>query len=390
MAKGGVPGRDALVAEAQARTGLTDFGDPWLLDNLAALIPFIDSEAELTPEGTAAAAETLIHALVNRLRHVDFVKKNPAIRDEKVEVAAVVVGLPRTGSTLMHRMLAASPGMTAARWWEVNNYVPFPGEAPGDPTPRIDAARAQLDWMLEHAPDLMSIHPMSVDQPDEEVMIQGQLFSGTMPEASWFVPGYARWLMEHSRTRNYADLKEALQSLQWQDKSRHGRKWVLKTPGHLMALDAVIDTFPDAKIVMTHRDPVQTVPSYCSMMASLYHMVSTVPEAEIARFWKNRLKELIDRFMKTRADTLAREPGSTRFIDVRFTDVMADPIAQGRRVLEQAGARVTPETTATMEEWLEENRRDARAPHKYSLEEFGLDRKNLEALFADYRQQFIL
>jgi len=238
--------------------------------------------------------------------------------------------------------------------------------------------------MLEHAPDLMSIHPMSIDQSDEELIILGLLFSSTMIEGMYYVPTYARWLIENSRTRCYKDLKQILQSLQWQDKKRKGAKWVLKTPGHLMALDAVLETFPGAKIVMTHRDPVSTVPSYCSMMYTLYGMGAEVDRKSVGDFWEKRLAELLTLFMDIR-----KKSGDASFIDVRYTALTKTPIEEGKRVLAEAGIPVTPEIEAGMNDWVEANRREDRAPHQYTLEDFGLDKADIEAKFADYRATYL-
>ncbi len=382
---GVVPERAELVEEARRATGLDDFGDEWFFENLDALVPILNSEARLSVEGAATARGMLVNGLVNRLRHVDLVKRHPEIRDEKVEVAAVVVGLPRTGSTMLHRMLAAAPGMTAARWFEVQNYAPFPGEERGQPDDRRKAAEGILAHMLHRIPELMSIHPMSIEQPDEEVIILGQLYSSTMMEGSFYVPSYARWLMEHDRVRPYRDLYEILQLLQWQDPSRRGAKWVLKTPGHLMGLEGVLEVFPGAKIVMTHRDPVSTVPSYASMEYSLYKLASDDTDREsVGAFWAPRLKELLDQFMSVREKVQGRD-----FVDVKYSDLLTDPIGQGTRVLEAAGITVTDEVRAGMAEWIEANKREDRAPHKYSLEDFGLDKAGIEREFAEYRKTFI-
>ncbi|MGN7930689.1 sulfotransferase family protein [Sphingopyxis sp. 22461] len=382
---GQVPNRDVLVARAREQAGLSDFGDTWFFANIDALIPALNTEARLSEAGVASASAMIVNGLVNRLRHIDLIKRHPEILGEEVEVAAVVVGLPRTGSTMLHRMLASAPGMTGTRWFETQNYAPFPGEARGDPEPRREAARGFLDYMLATIPDLMSIHPMSIDQPDEELIILGQLYSSTMIEGTYHVPGYARWLTENDRVQCYRDLKQILQSLQWQDRSRAGAKWVLKTPGHLLALDAVIEVFPEAKIVMTHRDPVATVPSYCSMEHSLYQMVSdSVDPASVAAFWVPRLAELLDRFMAVRGQVAGQN-----FIDVRYADLLGDPIGEGVRVLEAAGIDVTDAVRAGMAEWTEANKREDRAPHKYALEDFGLVRSDVEQRFAAYRAAFL-
>lgn len=382
---GQVPNRATLVARACEQTRLSDFGDTWFFANIDALIPALNNEARLSEAGVGSAAAMIVGGLVNRLRHVELIKRHPEILGEKVEVAAVVVGLLRTGSTMLHRMLASAPGMTGTRWFETQNYAPFPGEVRGDPEPRREAARAFLDYMLATIPDLMSIHPMSIDQPDEELIILGQLYSSTMIEGTYHVPGYARWLTENDRVRCYRDLKQILQSLQWQDRRRTGAKWVLKTPGHLLALDAVIEVFPEAKIVMTHRDPVATVPSYCSMEHSLYQMVSErIDRASVAAFWVPRLAELLGRFMAVRGEVAGRN-----FIDVRYADLLGDPIGEGTRVLEAAGIAVTGEVRAGMAEWIEANKREDRAPHKYALEDFGLVRSDVEQIFAAYRAAFL-
>ena len=380
-----VPDRDTMVAEAKAKAGLDDFGDTWFFANIDALIPCLNGEAKLSEAGAAYARDTIVSSLVNRLRFIEMFKQHPEIDAEVVEVAAVVAGLPRTGSTMLHRMLAAAPGMTGCRWYETKNYVPFPGEERGNPEPRRAEAKVLLDYMCQAIPELMSIHPMDIDQPDEELIIMGQLFSSTMIEGTFFVPSYARWLMENDRIQVYRDLKQILKLLQWSDPSRKGAKWVLKTPGHLMGLDGVIEVFPEAKIVMTHRDPVQTVPSYASMMFNLYGMVSdTVTKEEVGAVWIDRLAELLNTFVAERDKVNGRN-----FIDVLYTEQLSEPVKVGRHVLEQAGVVVTPEIEAGMAEWIEANKREDRAPHKYSLEDFGLSREQVEEKFRTYGKAFL-
>jgi len=385
MAMGQVPDREMLVERAREQTGLSDLGDTWFFANIDALIPALNTEARLSASGVQSASAMIVNGLVNRLRHVELVKNNPAILDEPIDVAAVVVGLPRTGSTMLHRLLASAPGMTGARWFETQNYAPMPGEARGETHLRRATAQGFLDYMIANIPDLMSIHPMSLDQPDEELIILGQLYSSTMIEGTYYVPSFAHWLTANDRFQCYRDLRQILQSLQWQDPGRQGAKWVLKTPGHLMALDAVMEVFPNAKIVMTHRDPVATVPSYCSMEHSLYQMVSdSVDKASVAEFWVDRLADLMARFMLVRERVEGRN-----FVDVRYADLLADPIGQGTRVLEAAGISVTPEIRAGMGQWIEANKREDRAAHRYTLEDFGLDKADVDRRFAGYRAAFV-
>ena len=380
-----VPDRETLVAQAIEQTSLTDFGDDWFFANIDALIPSLNKQAKLSPEGIYGAQHMIVSGLVNRLRHIQLIKDNPEILNEQVNVTAVLTGLPRTGSTMLHRMLAAAPKLTGVRWYETQNYVPLEGEVRGNPAPRLEAAKGVLAYMLEAIPELMSIHPMDIEQPDEEVIILGQLFSSSMIESTYFVPDYAEWLSGQDPRKAYDDLIQILQSLQWQDPSRKGKSWVLKTPGHLMGLQTVLEVFPDAKIVMTHRNPVSTIPSYCSMEASLYKMGSTdISNAEIGSYWMKHLKDWLDNFMAVRANA-----DSDRFIDVNYKSLLTASSQEGMRVLSAAGIPMSSEIKTGMEEWIEANRREHRAAHKYSLQDFGLDEDDIRTKYGDYISQYV-
>ena len=380
-----VPDRESLIAQAAGQTGLSDFGDDWFFANIDALIPSLNKQAKLSAEGIYGAQHMVVSGLVNRLRHVQLVKDNLEILNEQVNVTAVLTGLPRTGSTMLHRMLAAAPKLTGVRWYETQNYVPLEGEVRGNPAPRLEAAKGVLAYMLEAIPELMSIHPMDIEQPDEEVIILGQLFSSSMIESTYFVPDYAEWLSGQDPRKAYDDLIQILQSLQWQDPSRKGKSWVLKTPGHLMGLQTVLEVFPDAKIVMTHRNPVSTIPSYCSMEASLYKMGSTdISNAEIGSYWMKRLKDWLDNFMAVRANA-----DSDRFIDVNYKSLLTASSQEGMRVLSAAGIPMSSEIKTGMEEWIEANRREHRAAHKYSLQDFGLDEDDIRTKYGDYISQYV-
>lgn len=380
-----VPGRQELVDLAIKEAGLSDFGDPWFFKNLDVLVPIINEEARLSDSGVDVATGMLLRALVNRLRFQQLLTRHPEIDDEEVSVVAIVAGLPRTGSTMLHRIMATSPGLTAIRWYETQNYVPFPEEERGQPGPRREAARGILSYMLQTIPDLMSIHPMDIEQPDEEVIILGQLFSSTMAEATFFIPSYTKWLNTQDTRLPYRDLKRILKSMQWWDPTRAGKKWVLKTPGNLIGMDGVLDSFPEAKIVMTHRTPVESIPSYCSMQYGLYQMVSEeITKEMVGAFIEPRLHEWLSMFMAARD-----KRGEAPFIDINYKDQLTQPVETAGRVLAQVGVPVTPEVREAMDIWAEGNKREDRAPHKYTLEDFGLSRDQVSTHFADYINRFI-
>lgn len=377
--------RDDLLAEARRRAGLADFGDPWFLEPLGVMLEALDREAQLSEAGVAAHRERIVTGLVNRLRAIDALHRHPEIADEAVDVAAIIVGLPRTGSTLFHRLLTTAPGLTAVRFWEAQNYAPFPDEVRGSPDARRQWAADLIAAMLSVTPDLLSIHPYQVDGADEEIMILDQFFVGTQPEAYAYIPTYSAWLDRADLTPAYRDLRTVLGFLQWQDSARRGRRWVLKTPGHLAALDAAMAVFPAARFVMTHRDPVDTVPSYCSMVAALHGAgTDRLDRVTVGRFTARRWAALLERFTRVREAC-----GDARFIDVAYRDVQRAPLAEWRRVLAALGEPVDAASEAIAAEWLRHNGREQRAPHRYTLEEFGLDRAGLAELFAAYRTRFI-
>lgn len=376
--------RETLLEAARQRAGLNDFGDTWFFEPMDKFIECANAEAQLTPTGIAAQTEVIVKGLVSRLRMIDDIKRHPEILDETVEVAGIILGLPRTGSTIFHRLLASSPGMTAIRWFEAQNYAPFPGETPGDPQERRAYAKAMIDGWLQAAPELASIHPLEAEGPDEEILILGQMFVSTMVEGMTFVPSFAHWLDSYDQSRGHEDLMTILQYLQWQEPARRGAKWILKSPSNLPYTEVAARAFPDALLIMTHRDPVQTVPSYVSMQAALYKLGATIDDREVGAFWFARLANWMKRFEAAR-----ERIGEDRFIDIDYREVAREPLAQAQRVLERMGLPVDGGSEAAMAEFMAGNQREQRPMHDYSLERFGLDESEVRQAFATYRDRYI-
>ncbi|QGP81285.1 sulfotransferase [Sphingobium sp. CAP-1] len=377
--------RDSLLALACDRAQLSDFGDLWFLEPMDQFIAASNREGRLTPDGRASTTEVIVKGLVSRLRMVEDIRRHPEIRDEKVEVAGIILGLPRTGSTIFQRLLASAPGMTGLRWYEAQNIAPFPGEQPGNPVERRAYAQAMIDGWLQLAPELASIHPLEPDAPDEEILVLGQMFVSTMIEGMNFVPSFTRWLNGYDQSRGHEDLKTILQYLQWQDPSRRGAKWILKSPSNLPYTEVAAKAFPDALLIMTHRDPLQTVPSYVSMQAALYKLSATLTDREVGEFWFPRLVEWMRLFEGAR-----ERIGEHRFIDIDYREVGKNPMAQAERVLSRVGITVDERLEAVLTEFLAGNKREQRPMHDYSPERFGLDEEAIKREFATYRERYIL
>jgi hypothetical protein len=346
----------------------------------------MQQEAALTPTGCAMQRARVLGLLVNRLRIEDHFKRFPEIREEGIREPLVIVGLARTGTTMLHRMIASDPRISSLLWWESRNPAPFPDPGDDGRDPRIVDAEAEVAAMIEGAPDLVAIHPIEAEQPDEEIMLLEHSFFSTNAEAFVNVPSFSAWLDQQDQTPGYVYLKKLLQFLQWQKKrgGGAGERWVLKTPHHLGFVDLLFKVFPDARIIQTHRDPVQTIPSLASLIHAIRILGSDEADPRVAGSqWSDRMSRALHRCMEV------RESHEDRFIDIWFKDAMQDPLMQIRRIYDFAGLELTPEAEAKMRQWTVDNARDKRVAHSYTLEQFGLSEERIRRDFAAYRERFI-
>jgi hypothetical protein len=368
---------DALLAAARDKTGLSDFGDDWFLEPLTVLTAALVDEARLSEMGLALTQQRLTALLADRLRLRKYQSDHPEVLEQDVVVAAEICGLPRTGSTLLHRLLASSPLVTSTLSWETSYPLPFPGEGP-DAELRKQKARARYEMFMEMAPDFGDIHTIEWDGPEEDVIVLDRTFTSMSFDSFYWVPTYGDWLREFDQAPAYRELREWLQALQWQDPTRQGRPWVLKSPHHLTAVDTVLDTFDGCKIVMTHRSPTKAVPSYASMVCAISGQYSDdVHPLEVGPYWRDRF------VVALRAFTEVRERRPDRIVDVGFKDQMSDPVGTAARVLDELGI---PADRGALEAYMDRNREEKHGSHTYTAEDFGLSEAELEKDFAFYQE----
>ncbi len=375
----------ALMAQARDTSPHDDFGDPWFMEPLGRLVAAINQEAGLlSPD--EAPVQRIVQSLRDRLGLVALIKQHPEIREEQVNVAGAILGLPRTGSTMLHRLLGSSPQLTAGFWWEVMFPLPFPGEEPGAPAPREEAAKELVASFLATWPDFTSIHPIDAMAHDEDIMLLDRTFLSTTYDSIMNIPSYGMWLAGAEMVAAYEELKLWLQVLQTQAPERRRQRWILKSPHHLLGgLHGMMTVFPEAKMIMTHRAVEALIPSYCSMCASMTVAHSSSFNAlELGEYWSRRFRLGIEDLMAARL----RQPD--RFVDVRYADMLVDPLAQVVRVFEALGLDATDADYAAFNEWLRANPRDARPPHRYTPEEFGLSQARIAENFAFYTSAFAL
>jgi hypothetical protein len=376
-----------LLAEAQRAAGSADFGDEAFREPLKVLLASLREEAPLSAVGIAMLRARILESLTTRLRSEDWIRRHPEIEREEIGAPIVVVGQTRTGTTLLHRLLASDPRHHGPLWWEVRFPAPLPGTRWDAPDPRIAIAEAEVAGILAADPEQASIHPWDAQAPDEEIMLLEHAFLSHVPESFTNLPSYRAWIDAQDWTPAYRTLRRFLQFLQWQKRQRGvlRERWVLKTPGHLGYLDTLLAVFPGALIVQTHRDPLQTIPSAASLNRSLWRLSSeAVDDREVARQWLQRMGWAVRRSLAARERIPARQ-----IADVWFQDVLARPEDVVAEIYARFGIALTPAARSAFEVWLRDNRRDKRPPHEYTLAEFGLTESEIRAEFADYRRRFI-
>jgi hypothetical protein len=374
---------DTLRTNAVAKAGTDAFGDEWFLEPLTVLVKALNDEAQLSEMGLQMTERRLTALLVDRLRLRALQAANPEVLDVQVEVAAEILGLPRTGSTLLHRLMSASPQLTSTLSWECSYPLPFPGESPAAEV-RKGKAKKMMEMFLELSPEFADIHAVVWDGPEEDILLLDRTFTSMSYDSFYWVPSYGDWLRSVDQAPAYRELREWLQVLQWQDADRAGKKWVLKSPHHLTAVDTTLDEFPECKIVMTHRSPTSAVPSYASMVSSMTAQYSDKGDpVKIGRYWSERFQESLKQFDEVRK----RRPD--RFIDVPFKQTVAEPLATVTSVMEQLGLPVTEADLAAFNDYLEINRQERHGSHTYTAEDFGLSTEQLANDFAFYERAYL-
>ena len=372
-----------IIDQAKSETGLSDLGEPLFLEGLNRLIDSINNEANLNEIGIQAQPIRIKGLLSNRLRFEEDLKKFPEILEQQIIAPIVIVGLPRTGSTMTHRLLASDPNHTAMLWWEGRYPALLPGEKRGDIEARMQLGKAEVDAVVAASPEALDIHPWDYKGADEEILLLEHNFLSTVPESFMALPSYSEWIEEQDHTLAYEDLKKFIQYLQWQNPGREKKRWVLKSPHHLGFINKMISVFPDAKIIQTHRDPVKTVPSFCSMCANLFEPLTTnFDKVFIGKHWSNKLTRALNHCMNI------SEKHPDNFLDLEFLNMIKDPIDEMKKIYEFIGEPFGEKTEVAMEAWREENKHEMGA-HKYSLEEYDLTESQINDNFAKYQQKYI-
>jgi hypothetical protein len=371
-----------LIDEARQSTGLDDFGEASFREGLTVLAGSLDDEADLSPLGRVVVRGQLLANLVTRLRVIDWAKRHPEVREEGVERPWVVLGLPRTGTTLLSFLLDLDPLNRSLLAWEAESPVPPPELATVAEDPRVAETAKRLREGDRAMPWLPAMHPMGATLPTECVTLFMLDFRSLQIETQGRVPRYRAWLEQADMAPAFAIHRLVLQILQSRLPTE---RWSLKTPQYLWCLPALRTAYPEARLVWTHRDPLPVVGSVTSLNQAFYRTWGRRPDPrETGRYWSSHMREAV-----TRGLAFDAVQSDARWCHhLHYAALLQDPIAAVEALYAHHGERVTPLHRRRMEAWMRDRPQTRFGRHRYDLADFGLDPEALEADFAAYRERF--
>jgi hypothetical protein len=374
-----------LLRDATRAAGLEDFGPEPFFAPMRRVLHSLESEARLSWLGRTIARGELLRVLRNRLGLVAARRAHPEIAQVAVHQPLVVVGLPRTGSTILHDILARDPAHRAPLTWECNEPCPPPEASTFESDPRIALCDAELAGVDRLIPGFKSMHPMGARLAQECVVLMQQSMCSVLFHNEYRVPGYQDWLDDPAFDWGpvYAFHREQLQHLQWRCPRE---RWVLKTGAHMWSLDALLATSPNACVVQTHRDPIKVATSYASLTTLVRAMSSdAVDPFEVAADWTPRLARALERAIDVRDS--GRFPAE-RFHDVHFPALLADPMKVIEGIYAHFGLELTGVAADRMRRFVDENPQGKHGVHRYAPAEYGLDAGDERLRFARYTERF--
>jgi hypothetical protein len=375
----------SLLEAACRETSLDDFGGDEFREPLRLVLEGLETEARLTLLGRVVARRDLLGLLTNRLRLTEDRKRHPGICEQRISRPFFIIGLPRTGSTLLHHLISQDPASRAPQAWEVMTPSPPPEAARYETDPRIAEAERKLQWLDVLAPDFKAIHPLGARLAIECIAILSHSFLSSRFHTTYRTPSYQAWLKKQDLRPAYAYHRRFLQHLQW---SKRADRWVLKAPAHLYALDSLFAIYPDALVVQTHRDPRVVLGSVASLTLSLQSaFAEPLDLTEIGREVMQSWTEGIERGMHVRH---TGPVGAERFFDVNYQELLADPIGTVRQIYTHFDLPLTAEAEQRMRSHLTGNPQHKHGRHAYDLKAFGLDGPSLDQRFRSYREFFAI
>jgi len=372
---------EAIVRAAQKRAGCRDMGGDSFGEPLERFLTAAREEADLNPFGRLAVKGMLVDSLCNRIELARWAREHPEIRDERIQAPWVIVGLPRTGTSLLSILLGLDPEARALLHWEAARLIPPPTLATAGEDPRIAQNARQLARLLKLNPAIGAMHPFGATIAQECVALFMLDVRTLGVETQAFVPSYGRWLQGCDMRPAYAQHQLALQALQ---STQPTERWVLKTPNHLWCLETLLETYPDARVLWTHRDPGKVITSLASLVNALQRMFTHRRDPlPVAQEWLGKSRFAIESGMayddRNRGDWCQH---------VRFEELMRDPIGSVHAIYARHGQTPTALHVRRMQVWMRERGRHSEGRHVYHPEDFGWTYDGLAESFGAYRARY--
>ncbi len=364
--------------------GLDDFGTGPFLEPLKRLVASLENEARLTFLGRNIARGSMVEATRNRLCLIADRKRYPEIARVEVVKPLVIVGGPRTGSTILQDLLACDPRSRAPLGWEAKEPSPPPDRATLESDPRIARCEAQFENIDKMIPGFRKMHPLAARNAQECLVLTGNSMVSGNYHAQFYVPSYYDHLEQDCDWKGVLEFhKQQLQHLQWRAPGSH---WVLKTGQHNLALDTLLDTYPEAGIIVTHRDPVKIATSFTSLSTLLRSMGSDhVDGRTVAGDWCPRLAFMFEKAMGVRDS--GKYPAE-RFYDMQFRDLVGNWRGVVERIYDQFGLELRGDAVDAMARFMEANKQGKDGKHAYTPEQYGIDVPTERERFRRYTDRY--
>jgi len=377
---------DEILRTARRQTGLQDLGGEESEEALRILAGSFEADARLHPFGRFLGRSILLQAVSHRLQILDRLRQEPELLQAPLQRPFFVVGFPRTGTTVLFNLLAQDPRARPLLHWEAFHPV-TPARPRGRRTdPRLRRSRAGVRMLNYLLPDLDRVHPIRAEEPEECLpLLQNSLVSWSFL-LSADARRYEEWLWALPDDRLTGSYRFHRAQLQLLERSLGQRHWLLKSPAHLQAMQPLLSVYPDARLIQTHRDPAEMLPSACSLFAVFRCLLSSdVDPHELGRHGLEAFRRIVERMLLARGEIPAE-----RVFDVHFGDLVADPVAMVHRIYAHFGETVSGEMDRRMKAFMEEHPRHKHGVHRYTLEQFGLRTGEMEDAFGPYLERFEL
>jgi hypothetical protein len=379
---------DGVLRTASERAGgLDDLGDApggSFMEGLGRFVDSLAADAQLNDIGRIISNERMLLHTVNRLNYVADRTRYPEIAAQEIVRPVFIIGMPRTGTTILHDILACDPRSRAPMTWEVMFPSPPPEAASFDTDPRIAQCAATMPDRDMQLPGFDAIHPMGPQLTQECVVLMGETMCTPLFHNQFRVPSYEDWVDTEADWRPVYDFHH--RQLQHLQARNPGDRWVLKTGAHLWGLDQLLETYPDARIVFTHRDPVKSMTSYSSLTSIVRRVGSdAVDPIEVADDWIGRLRRVLLRGIEIRQ---AREYPDAIFYDMYFPDFITDQFTEVEKIYEALDLPMSGEGADAMKAFIDDNPPGKHGIHRYSPEEFGVDPAQVRSEFRTYIDHF--